>query len=195
MTIYKTQNLKFFRKFIQYLLALGILSFLGSCEEEEKVIMTQDEKDEIILTNYFQENNIQNVQQSSTGLYYIVLEEGTGEQVPNQVAVTTEFKTRILYEKVVQSSEFTGQRVFQTATGQIATGVDEDGNYEYGNSLVMAAEVEAVKEMAVGGKRRLYVPSRLGYPSGTGSNNSTSGLRIPANTVTTVDLEVIKFEL
>ncbi|MBX2841330.1 MAG: FKBP-type peptidyl-prolyl cis-trans isomerase [Flammeovirgaceae bacterium] len=195
MIINETQILNYSKKLSQYIFAIFLLSLLGSCEDEVVTILAQDEKDEIILTSYFQENDIQNVQQSSTGLYYVVLEEGAGEQVPNQAAVTTEFRTKILNEKVVESSEFIGQRVFQTATGQIATGIGDDGKYEFGNSVVMAAEVEAVKEMVVGGKRRLYVPSRLGYPSGIGSNNSSSGIRIPANTVTTVDIEVIKFEL
>jgi FKBP-type peptidyl-prolyl cis-trans isomerase FkpA len=141
--------------------AAGIM-LAGSCKKDDTA-EKQAELDEQIIQDYLNENNIDAVQHES-GLYYLITDEGTGENP--DISSTIDF-----YYK----GYFTDGSIFdQSTTGP--------AHYPLQNLITgWQIGIPLIKE---GGSITLFIPSALGY----GSNGSGS---VPPNAVIIFDIDLI----
>lgn len=106
-----------------------------------------------------------------SGLKYVVVEEGEGENPQKGAAVTVHYTGKLLNGKKFDSSVDRGQPIdFPVGKGQVIKGWDE-----------------ALLGMKKGEKRVLIIPPQLGYgPSGRGP--------IPPNATMVFDVELVNFQ-
>jgi FKBP-type peptidyl-prolyl cis-trans isomerase len=116
-----------------------------------------------------QANAGQQIQTTSSGLKYIDLIEGTGQEAKKGNVVTVNYTGWLNNGKKFDSSVDAGQPFpFNLGAGQVIEGWDE-----------------GVAGMKVGGKRKLIIPSALGYgPRGAGRD-------IPPNALLIFDVELL----
>ncbi|MFY9223755.1 MAG: FKBP-type peptidyl-prolyl cis-trans isomerase [Blastocatellia bacterium] len=110
---------------------------------------------------------------TSSGLKYIDLVEGKGDSPTRGKVVVIKYTVRLTNGKIVETSE------------------DRTENFSFrlGLRQVIKGLEEGVTTMKVGGKRRLIIPSVLGY----GEQGSPGG--IPPNTTLVYDVELLRIEL
>lgn len=101
------------------------------------------------------------------------------------------------YEDIVEGKGNTpepGQTVFVHYTGTLENGKkfdssvdrDEPFHYIFGRNMVIKGWEEGLSTMKVGGKRRLYIPSHLGY------GERGAGSAIPGNANLIFDVELLE---
>ena len=124
----------------------AILAFLFiACADKtttEAIDFTAQNEQEI--TEYLLENNL-TAQKSSTGLYYIINEQGTGEQPNENSNVTVAYKGYFLNKSVFDESNAEG--------------------ISFGLQQVIKGWTEGITYFNEGGNGILLVPSHLGYGS------------------------------
>jgi len=139
------------------LLALAIFS----CNrEDEEAIFTEDIAE---IEAYLEENNLTAVRTSS-GLHYIIREEGNG-QFPTAANTVT----------VHYTGYYTDDQIFET-----------NNNISFPLTGVIAGWTEGIPFLSKGGKGTFLIPSSLAY----GTNGKGS---IPANTVLLFDVTLVDF--
>ena len=118
-----------------------LLTVFSSCRDA-----AQEEQD--LLQAYIEDNNITTAPTAS-GLYYIVVEEGTGEAPVYGSYVEVEYEGKLITGEIFDTSyEREDPFVFRLGSGQVIQGWEEGVSY-----------------MKVGGKAKLIIPSHLGYGS------------------------------
>ncbi|WP_159019451.1 FKBP-type peptidyl-prolyl cis-trans isomerase [Algibacter sp. L3A6] len=143
-----------------FLLALTLL-FITSCSKTEDFVDYSAEND-LEIQAYIAANDI-NAEKSSTGLYYTIDEQGTGEKPVLDDRV-----------KVAYKGYLTDGTVFDENT---------EGYDTYLQNLIYGW-LEGLQYFNEGGKGTLIIPAHLGYGS------TTSG-SIPAGSVIIFDIELI----
>jgi len=132
------------------LLAVSFNLFLNSCSKEEK--MSGD------------------TQTTSSGLQYIVIEEGTGDKPEKGDTVKVHYTGKLEDGTVFDSSVKRGVPIeFQVGVGRVIKGWDE-----------------GIADMKEGGKRQLIIPPDLGY----GANGYPPV--IPPNSTLIFDVELVE---
>ena len=159
------------------LLVITVVSFTSCAEDEREQFyfdaVAQKEKDEKAIRQYFRDNNVDTtaVERSETGLYYLEVTEGTGEQVQLKDTVTVHYIGRFTNNLKFDSSYDRGR----PATFIVRpTTLTEEG--------VIDGWVEGLQKMRIGGEGFLYIPSHLAY--GPYSRN------VPPNSVLVFNVEV-----
>ncbi|MDQ8204444.1 FKBP-type peptidyl-prolyl cis-trans isomerase [Pelagicoccus sp. SDUM812003] len=111
-------------------------------------------------------------ERTDSGLYYIVTEEGEGEETPEKGdMVTAHYHGTLLNGETFDSSIERGSPFsFQVGMGRVIKGWDE-----------------AFLDMKKGEKRTLIIPSKLGY-------GARSMGPIPSNSVLVFDVELLDFK-
>ncbi|GAA3589960.1 FKBP-type peptidyl-prolyl cis-trans isomerase [Flavivirga amylovorans] len=144
---------------MKYVTLVLVLSLFVSCgSDDEKDYVTLNDKE---ITDYIAENNLV-AEKSSTGLYYVIEEEGTGEQPTFTSNVTVSYK-----------GYFTNGSVF-----------DERASYKTNLQNVILGWTEGITYFKEGGSGKLLIPAHLGYGnSGRGS--------IPGGAVLIFDITLI----
>jgi len=143
-----------------------ICSMLVACSKEED----QKEVDQEIIEKYIAENNL-DAQSTSSGLYYVIEETGSGGNPTTQNEVTVHYR------------------------GYLTDGFIFDSSYDRGEkamfplSRVIAGWQEGIPLFQKGGKGVLLIPSHLGY-----GNNPPFGSAIPSNAVLIFDIELFDFQ-
>ena len=140
-------------------LYMGILFTLFACKKE------QFEKDEELIKQYIADNNY-NATRTSTGLYYIISDTGTGSTANAASSVKINYVGYLTNGKVFDSSQVDAPPTFVLA--QLIKGWQEG--------------IPLIRE---GGKIKLIVPSALGYGSSSPSSD------IPKNSVLVFDIELL----
>lgn len=145
-------------------------------EKEQKMIQEKEEKENAQrlkdepqrIAKYLKDNNI-NETPTSSGLYYIEQEAGTGlsPQVGNMVEV--HYSIYDINNNLIESSLEYGQPI----------------PFVYGENQMIQGIEEAVGYMKVGGKSRIIVPSNLGFGDIKIDEN------LPANSTLVIDLEFV----
>ncbi|PWH87089.1 FKBP-type peptidyl-prolyl cis-trans isomerase [Brumimicrobium oceani] len=149
-------------KKILLLASLGMLVFTTSCE---KSLSTEEQFDEDIkeIEEYISKNKLDAVR-SSTGLYYVINELGTGHHPEANDNVRVRYKG-------------------YTTDGAVFDQSDEDG-ISFNLQGVIKGWTEGIQYFKEGGKGVLLIPSKLGYgESGSGP--------IAPNTVLVFDVELL----
>lgn len=157
--------------FQSLLLVVTMLAFT-SCEEETEQFYfdkeAQKAKDEATIRKYFRDNNVDTtaVERSESGLYYLEVTEGTGEQIKLGDMVSVHY-----------IGTYTNNLKFDSSydRGRLFTFLVQNGE-------VIDGWLEGIQKMRVGGETFLYIPSHLAY--GPFSQN------VPPNAVLIFNIEV-----
>lgn len=147
---------------MKYLLPILLVAFsLSSCAK--KKAEKQAVADEEIIQQYISDNNL-TATRTSTGLYYVIDTQGTGDGCTSASTVV-----------VAYTGSFTDGSVFEQSPAQ---------GVEFPLSGVIKGWTEGIPFFNEGGSGTLILPSALAYGrSGSGS--------IPPNTVLVFDVELI----
>jgi len=137
-------------------------------KEQEMAQQKQIEQDESLIKDYITKNNLQ-AQRTSSGLYYVVKEKGTGAQAKAGDTVKVHYTGKLLDGKVFDSS--------------VQRGVPFE--FTLGQGMVIRGWDEGIALMNVGEKGTLLIPSGLGY------GQRGAGGAIPPNAVLIFDVELI----
>jgi FKBP-type peptidyl-prolyl cis-trans isomerase FkpA len=130
------------------------------------------ETDEVVLQNYFKQNNLQ-PQKTASGLYYIIEKEGTGPNVAKGQMVTVNYTGKTMDGKSFDSNvdpQFNHVEPFKfpVGVGQVIAGWDE-----------------GIMLLKKGSVAKLFVPSPLAYGA------QSPGPGIPPHSILMFDVEVI----
>ena len=152
-----------------YTLALiGLIIFLGSCTREYDTIETTDDAK---IQQYIRANNL-DVVKDSTGFYYQVVTQGTGENFKNTDSV--------LYHTTLKSLLSGTTYYTDPANGNFGTLVGYANNFNGTNIPAIRTSILALKP---GGTVRILLPSYLAF-----GKNGFSTINIPSNEV--IDLTI-----
>ena len=147
---------------MKYLMSLLIVATLFSaCKKDDPE--EQAKTDEDIIKTYIADNNL-TATRTSSGLYYVVDEAGTGAQPGSTSTVTVRYR-----------GYFTNGGVFDQSSNAGAT---------FGLQSVIEGWQEGIPLYKEGGSGILLIPSALAY-----GTQGTSG--IPANSVILFDIELL----
>ncbi|WP_298780172.1 FKBP-type peptidyl-prolyl cis-trans isomerase [uncultured Polaribacter sp.] len=147
-------------KLLKYCILLLTFVNLFSCLGDNSIPEPQTEAD---ILQYIEDNNL-NAQKSSTGLYYVINNEGSGARPTSTSNVTVSYKGYFLNGTVFDQS-------------------DENG-ISFGLNQVIAGWTEGITYFKEGGDGILLVPYNLGY--GISDYNG-----IPGGSVLVFDINLI----
>jgi FKBP-type peptidyl-prolyl cis-trans isomerase FkpA len=142
-------------------------------EKEMQAKMENDAKkqkgtDDKAIQDYLAKNNIK-AEKSESGLYYQVMDPGTGAALNVGDSVSLHYTGTFLDGKVFDSSRESGKPfTIAAGTGGVVPGFDE-----------------GVMKLKQGGKAKLFIPSALAY-------GAQGGGPIPPNSVLIFDIEAVK---
>ena len=169
----KSQFLKGSSLFQLLFLAVTVFAFSSCAKDETDQFFFDPEaqkvKDEEIIRQYFRDNDVDTtaVERTASGLYFLEVIEGEGEQVELGDTVSVHYIGRFTDNSKFDSSYDKG-KLF---------------NFVVKDEQVIDGWVEGVQKMRVGGEAFLYIPSHLAYGRfGRGS--------IPPNAVLVFNIEV-----
>ena len=171
-------------KKITLVLSIIAFVFLGSCKNNESAneqndesidesVVETDEQDEVVdlLSAFIEANNIE-VEPTASGLYYVEIEAGTGEQAKSGDIVRVHYTGTLLDGTKFDSSVDRDEPIeFNLGVGQVIQGWDE-----------------GIALMKVGGKATLIIPSDLAY-----GNQEVGGV-IPANSPLVFNVELLEIK-
>ncbi len=147
---------------VKFLISLSLLFvlFAGCKKESEK----QAEADEKIILDYLADNNLSATRHSS-GLYYIINEEGEGNSPTSSSRVKVKYKGYLTNGTVFDETEGNSSATFELS------------------GLISGWQI-GIPLLKKGGNGTFFIPSALGYgPSATGG--------IPGNSVLIFEIELI----
>ncbi len=138
-------------------------SSLMSCTKTSTA--EQDKKDDDAITSYLSQHSI-DATKTSSGLYYTIEDPGTGMQVSANNTVYMKYKAYLLDGTVFDENKI-------------------------GTNITLPNTIkgwqEGIPKFKVGGKGKLFIPSKLGYGA------EATG-KIPANSVLIFEVEVIEIK-
>ncbi|MFD2246308.1 FKBP-type peptidyl-prolyl cis-trans isomerase [Pontibacter ruber] len=141
----------------------------GAQERAEKQIKVDDAK----IQEYIKANNLQNVQKTESGVYYVVTQQGKGAQAKAGDMVSVHYKGTFLDGKEFDSSynnPMSGGQPFQFPLGQ---------------GQVIRGWDEGIAQLKEGSKAILLIPSPLAY------GEQARGEQMPANSILRFDVELV----
>ena len=147
----------------QLLSTLLILTLFISCSKDTKTVTDYTAKNEQEIKDYLAKNNL-TAQRSTSGLYYIINEQGTGTQPTAASNVTVAYK-----------GYFTNGNVFDQSKAE---------GISFGLNQVIKGWTEGIPYFKTGGSGVLLIPSHLGY-------GSTNNGPIPGGSVLIFDVKLI----
>ncbi len=174
--------MKFFQK--PSLFLFSSLLFACACTESSIDRLTQADRDELVLAEYFATRQL-TPNRTASGLYYEVLQPGNGSIPPSGSIVRIHYTGRVLYGDIFDSSHFRGEPfVLEQGTGRIVDSFNDDGAPLVSDAEVIEGWREATQLMDIGGKFRFYIPSGLAYgPRGTST--------IPPQSILVFEMEMV----
>ncbi|MGL4384002.1 MAG: FKBP-type peptidyl-prolyl cis-trans isomerase [Flavobacterium sp.] len=147
----------------QLLSTLLVLTLFISCSKDTKTVTDYTAKNEQEIKDYLAKNNL-TAQRSTSGLYYIINEQGTGTQPTAASNVTVAYK-----------GYFTNGNVFDQSKAE---------GISFGLNQVIKGWTEGIPYFKAGGSGVLLIPSHLGY-------GSTNNGPIPGGSVLIFDVKLI----
>jgi len=148
---------------MKHILFIGLIAILFSaCKKDDDI--NYDVIDEQLITEYLKDNNLE-AQKHKSGLYYHIIDEGTGDKVYPFAFVDITYTGKLLDGTIFESNKLTETPL---------------------HHLIKAWQI-GIPMLRKGGKAILYCPSTLGY-GGQASD------KIPANSVLLFQVEVNDFK-
>ncbi len=142
------------------IIVLSLVAII-SCEKQQ----SQAEIDDEIINNYLSDNSLE-AEYHSSGLYYHIVEPGSGGNPDLSSTVEVMFRGYL-----------TNNQVFDET---------DDGTIEFPLSNLIKGWQIGIPLLQKGGKGILYLPSALGY-------GSYSDRSIPANSVLIFEIDLVDF--
>jgi FKBP-type peptidyl-prolyl cis-trans isomerase len=150
------------KNFKYYTFAFLAIFFISACEKRE--YQTIEELDDVNISNYIRQNNINVQEYEETGIYYSILEEGTGQELDY------EKKVPLVYTLKTLDGAFSSIDTFSAGNRYY----DYLGYFPYGSAGANAPGSPLDKEDGMkvilknvlkntNGKIRIIVPSRLAF--------------------------------
>ena len=154
---------------------LSVLCVLGGCIKKDtgcpppKDIVAPSSEQQVIV-DYLATNNISATKHSS-GFYYQVLQQGSGESPNNCSAIIISY------------------------TGKLSNGstFDERNNVAYTLGSLIEGWKKGLPLIKKGGKIKLYIPPSLGYGS-SDIKDINGNVVIPANSMLIFDIALLDFQ-
>ena len=146
------------RNYFKFIIWIGFLGFLSSCEEERNNVSEFAELNDQEIQQYIQDNNL-NAQGTGSGLFYEITTSTDGQAINNGDSVVVHFVASLVNDFVVDSTS----RFFDRPDGILMAASD-----------IPLGLFEGLRLMKEGESATLLVPSYIGY----GSNASP---RTPPN--------------
>lgn len=144
-------------------------------EEQDKLAEAQNEIDDKLMQEYFQTNNL-TPSKTSSGVYYIMMKEGSGKTAEPGQRVTVNYSGWTLDGNMFDSNT-------DPSKGHV-----EPFTFTLGRGEVIPGWDEGVALLKKGGKAKLFIPSSLAYgPMGRKP-------QIPENAILMFEVEVLKIE-
>lgn len=140
------------------------------------VISDPEEHEQQLLNSYIEENEYTGIEPTSSGLYYIEQEAGTGDLPGDNDIVRVHYVGSLI-----------DGRIFDQSKSESESGSPLVINMSSTN--VIPGFIEGVSKMRENGKARIIVPWNLGY----GPNGSSDGI-IPPYSTLVFDLEIVDIE-
>ncbi len=131
---------------------------------------SQVDIDKNAILNYALTNKME-VMSTASGIYYTMLDEGTGMDSPNAASKITAHYKGALLDGTVFDSSFDRGEPLKFQLGQVIKGWQE-----------------SIPLLKKGGKGKFIIPSHLAY------GERGAGAMIPANSVLVFDIELLDFE-
>jgi FKBP-type peptidyl-prolyl cis-trans isomerase FkpA len=132
--------------------------------------------DDSMLQDYFKRNNI-TPKKTEKGLYYVIHNEGTGENIQKGQKPSVNYTGKLLDGKMFDSNT-------DSSRHHVAP-----FEFTVGKGMVIAGWDEGVTLLKKGTKATLYIPSGLGY------GTRGQGKDIPANSILVFDMEVVDVKI
>jgi FKBP-type peptidyl-prolyl cis-trans isomerase FkpA len=148
---------------MKYPLLAILLTFFLSCDNNSNGSVDYKIQNEQEITAYINEKNL-TAQKSDSGLYYVINEEGTGDQPSSNSNVTVAYKGSFLNGSVFDESDSNG--------------------ISFNLQQVIKGWTEGITYFKEGGSGVLLVPAHLGY-----GNNDSRG--IPGGSVLIFEIKLI----
>ena len=140
-------------------------------KEEESENSRRLQEEPMKIAKYVKDNGI-DVAPKSSGLYYIVEQEGTGDVLQNGDMAIVHYTIYNIEGQLIESSYDYNQPI----------------PFIFGQNQMIPGIEEAVGYMKVGGKARIIVPSQLGFGDIKIDEN------LPANSALIIDLELVDLQ-
>ena len=164
----RTRQIFWLTSVFAWLLVVG----LAGCSQEdpyEKYEKQQREADDKYIQEYLTGNNITNFTKTSTGLYYLPQQPGTGAKIQEGNTVTMHYIGKFLNGQIFDSSYDSGiPLTFTVGENKVIKGWEQ-------GALLMSKDEKAT----------LIIPSHLGY----GSYGSPSG-SVPPGAILMFNIDV-----
>ncbi|RAU83955.1 FKBP-type peptidyl-prolyl cis-trans isomerase [Pontibacter arcticus] len=141
----------------------------GAAERAEKQTVVDDAK----IQEYIKANNLQNVQKTESGVYYVITQPGKGPKAAAGNLVSVHYKGMFLDGKEFDSSynnPMSGGKPFEFPLGQ---------------GQVIPGWDDGIKMLNKGSKAILLIPSPLAY------GEQERGPDMPANSILRFDVELV----
>jgi FKBP-type peptidyl-prolyl cis-trans isomerase len=133
---------------------------------------SQAEKDDAILQKFFKDTKVK-AQKTASGLYYVILQKGTGENAKAGQQVTVNYTGRTMEGNVFDSN--TDPKFMHV----------EPFTFSLGGHQVIAGWDEGIALLNKGAKAILYIPSPMAYGAASPS------AAIPPNSIMIFDVELL----
>ncbi len=146
------------------LLLIGAAIFANGCKKEEEDFTVRDDE---TIRAYLVDNGL-TAEKTEEGLYYIITEEGPGQQPNIANQVTVHYKGYLLDGTIFDSSYDRGEKS-TFSLGAVIKG------WQIG-----------IPKLSEGGAGRLFIPSHLAY----GANSPSR--QIPSHAVLAFDIELFE---
>jgi FKBP-type peptidyl-prolyl cis-trans isomerase len=153
---------------------------------KKELQMVQIKKEELEITQYLTKNNLlKKAKKTPSGLYYIITQEGKGEQATAGKKVSVNYKGELLSGKVFDTSiEAEAKKANLNQGGRTY----EPIQFDLGASMVIKGWDEGIALLKKGGKAILIIPSPLAY------GERGAGGDIPANSILRFEVELVEIK-
>lgn len=159
-----------------FVVGLAAILAFSSCEKKEYQTVT--ELDEQNIQQYIRQNNLNVEPLGTTGMYYEILEEGTGQELAYDQTIPLVYSFRTLDGSYSSADTFSVSNRYADFLGYFPYG-SAVANNNSGSPLDKEEGMKVALNKALqsaNGKLRILVPSRLAYgkngSGGIGSNQS-----------------------
>ncbi|MHA6246492.1 FKBP-type peptidyl-prolyl cis-trans isomerase [Pontibacter sp. CAU 1760] len=150
--------------------------FEQQMKEAQTRAAEQIKVDDTKLQEYIKANNLQNVQKTESGVYYVVNKPGKGPQASPGDQVSVHYKLSFLDGKELENSR----------NNPMANG--EPFKFTLGQGQVIKGWDDAIQQLKEGSSATLLVPSTLAY------GEQDRGPDMPANSILRFDVELLDVE-
>ena len=151
-------------KQLSMILFVFLLVGLNACKKDEDLNQSEQLVADIEKIEAYLKAHDLEAEKTTSGLYYIITNEGSGSHPTTNSNVTVQYAGRLLED----GTEF------------------DSGTQSFNLTGVISGWTEGIPKFKKGGRGQLFIPSYLGY----GTSGSYS---IPANAVLIFDIHLINF--